>query len=144
MWLVKCLLVLLGAKDMMNKNLCFNFNEFTINWCSQWNKSNGQCKDIEKEPGTYHCSRPARGKHVPRVCPWPRRNRQILGVSPIHKPTWVKSFYYSFKFTSYYQFFKMLHKNRSSHKNNYLIALLCLTHDILPQSRTSTYIITWL
>ncbi len=51
MWLVKCLLVLLGAKDMMNKNLCFNFNEFTINWCRQWNKSNGQCKDREKNQG---------------------------------------------------------------------------------------------
>ncbi len=40
----------------------------------------------------------------------------------------------------YDQFFKMLHKKRSSHKNNYFIALLSSTHDLLPHSRTSTYI----
>ncbi len=50
--------------------------------------------------------------------------------------------YFPFFFSILLQYykFKMLHKRRSSHKNNDFIALLSSTHDLPPHSRTSTYI----
>ncbi len=70
---------------------------------------------------------------VTRAGPWHRRNRQMLGASRIHKEAKMSKGVYFF-FLQFY-FFK-----RSSHKNNYCIALLSSTYDLPTHSRTSTYI----